>query len=167
MPRKRAHLAQVNHERWLISYADFVTLLFALFVVLFASSQTDKTKARQISESVTRALENGGAKAVVHRSPGGAIDTTGKGSAMMRESGGSRKIIAGQDEAAVAKVSLTELMPPMQHLTQALSEEIKDGKIEVHLESRGLVISLRQAAFFPSGGPRHSERNAVLRLTRD
>ena len=37
-------------------------------------------------------------------------------------------------------------------LTKQLEDEIKDGKIEVHLEPRGLVVSLRQATFFPSGG---------------
>ena len=40
----------------------------------------------------------------------------------------------------------------MHYLTQALEQEIKDGKIEVRLEPRGLVVSLRQATFFPSGG---------------
>ena len=48
-----------NHERWLVSYADFMTLLFAFFVVMFASSQTDKGKAAQVSESVKDALQNG------------------------------------------------------------------------------------------------------------
>ena len=36
-----------NHERWLVSYADFITLLFAFFVVMFASSQTDKARAKR------------------------------------------------------------------------------------------------------------------------
>ena len=43
MSRKK-HPEHVNHERWLVSYADFITLLFAFFVVLFASSQSDKKK---------------------------------------------------------------------------------------------------------------------------
>ena len=53
-----------NHDRWLVSYADFITLMFAFFVVMFASSQADRVKVRRVSESVTRALEEGpGAKA--------------------------------------------------------------------------------------------------------
>ena len=43
MSRKK-HPEHVNHERWLVSYADFITLLFAFFVVLFASGQSDKRK---------------------------------------------------------------------------------------------------------------------------
>jgi chemotaxis protein MotB len=47
---------------------------------------------------------------------------------------------------------IAELLPSLNYLTQALEQEIKDGKVEVHLEPRGLVVSLRQATFFPSGG---------------
>ena len=56
MARKK-HQSHENHERWLVSYADFITLLFAFFVVMFASSQTDKSKTQQVQESVRRALE--------------------------------------------------------------------------------------------------------------
>src|SRR5207248_7017629 len=59
MSRRNKHAAQENHERWLVSYADFITLLFAFFVVMFASSQADKSKAKQVSEAVREALETG------------------------------------------------------------------------------------------------------------
>src|SRR5690349_18577532 len=58
MPRKKPPAAE-NHERWLVSYADFITLLFAFFVVMFASSQADKAKASQVSAAVREALEKG------------------------------------------------------------------------------------------------------------
>ena len=45
MARAKKHAEHANHERWLVSYADFITLLFAFFVVMFATSQTDKAKA--------------------------------------------------------------------------------------------------------------------------
>src|SRR3954452_7352818 len=57
---KRKHTAaHENHERWLVSYADFIPLLFAFFVVMFASTQADKQKAKAVSESVKEALEHG------------------------------------------------------------------------------------------------------------
>lgn len=152
MARKRTHPAHENHERWLISYADFITLLFALFVVMFASSQTDKTKAKQVSESVKQALDKGGVKAVVHEILGGTVDDVGKGNAMMRGPGGTEKLLAPKEDVPAEKVHVTELMPSMQYLNKALAQEIKDGSVEVRLESRGLVVSLRQSAFFPSGG---------------
>jgi chemotaxis protein MotB len=144
LARKKRAAAHENHDRWLVSYADFITLLFAFFVVMFASSQTDKSRAQQVSDSVKAALEKGGVSAAVHEILGGTVDERGKGNAMMKGPGGSEPK-AAHEEAVV------ELLPSLHYLTQALQHEIKDGKIEVHLEPRGLVVSLRQATFFPSG----------------
>lgn len=152
MARRTKRADHVNHERWLISYADFITLLFAFFVVMFASSQTDKSRAQQISAAVKEALEHGGVPAVVHEILGGTVDDKGKGNAMMKGPGGSQKQLPSKTEVPESKVSVTDLMPSMTYLNQALAEEIKAGKVEVHLDARGLVVSLRQAAFFPSGG---------------
>src|SRR5450631_1324661 len=58
MRRKPAETHE-NHERWLVSYADFITLLFAFFVVMFASTQADHSKAKAVSDSVKDALEHG------------------------------------------------------------------------------------------------------------
>jgi len=153
MARKKRHAEHANHERWLISYADFITLLFAFFVVMFASSQTDKSKAQQVSSAVKDALESGGVQAIVHQILGGTVDDKGKGNAQMKGPGGSQKMtIVKTKEIPESKVVVTDLMPSMTYLTQSLAAEIKAGKVDVHLDSRGLVVSLRQAAFFPSGG---------------
>jgi chemotaxis protein MotB len=152
MARKRTRPAHENHDRWLISYADFITLLFALFVVMFASSQSDKTKARQISESVKEAFDKGGVRSAVHEILGGTVDDVGKGNAMIKGPGGSQKLTIPKEDIPTERIPVSELTPSMQYLNQTLSQEIKDGKIEVRLESRGLVVSLRQSAFFPSGG---------------
>ena len=145
MARKKRAPEHDNAERWLVSYADFITLLFAFFVVMFASSQSDKSKAQQVSDSVKSALEKGGVAAAVHELLGGTVDERGKGNAMMKGPGGTEpKLIA-------EKQVIAELLPSLNSLAHALQQEIKDGKIEVHLEPRGLVVSLRQAAFFPSG----------------
>jgi len=152
MARKKKHPEHPNHERWLISYADFITLMFAFFVVMFASSQTDRSKAQQISSAVKDALEKGGVPAVVHEILGGTVDDKGKGNAMMKGPGGVQKQIPNKTEVPESKVAVTDLLPSMTYLTQALAAEIKAGKVEVHLDARGLVVSLRQAAFFPSGG---------------
>ena len=111
---RRRHLAvPQNHDRWLISYADFVTPLLAVFVFLFASSHLDKTKVRRVSDTVNKIP-----------SPRAVPDS---------------------------QPAVTDLMPSMTRLAQALAAELRTGRIEVHWEARGLVVSLRQAAFFPSG----------------
>ncbi len=56
MSRKKKHPEHVNHERWLISYADFITLLFAFFVVMFAVSQVDSAKVGRFTESFSKAV---------------------------------------------------------------------------------------------------------------
>jgi chemotaxis protein MotB len=54
--RRKKHAEHVNHERWLVSYADFITLLFAFFVVMFAVSQVDSKKVGRFTESFSRAV---------------------------------------------------------------------------------------------------------------
>jgi chemotaxis protein MotB len=154
LARKKKASEHENHERWLVSYADFITLLFAFFVVMFASSQTDKAKAQQVSDSVTEALEKGGVQAVVREVLGGTVDDVGKGNAMMKGPGGSTPKNVKEPPPPPkkeVKTGLEELAPSMTYLAKALEAEIKDGKVEVHLEPRGLVVSLKQYTFFPSG----------------
>jgi chemotaxis protein MotB len=148
MARKKQHPRHENHERWLVSYADFITLMFAFFVVMFAASQTDKAKAKQVSDSVKAALEQGGIPAVAHEILGGTVDEKGKGNAMMKGPGGAQKQIEQKEKKPPV---IAELLPSMNFLSKALEAEIKQGKIEIRLEQRGLVVSLRQATFFPSG----------------
>ncbi|MBM4061377.1 MAG: hypothetical protein FJ265_09840 [Planctomycetes bacterium] len=60
MARKHKHEEHVNHERWLVSYADMMTLLFALFVVLYALGSVELTKLQQLRASVRWAFHIAG-----------------------------------------------------------------------------------------------------------
>jgi chemotaxis protein MotB len=147
MARKK-HEAHENHERWLVSYADFITLLFAFFVVMFATSQTDKAKAQQVSDSVKKALEGESFKAMVSVILGGTIDTKGQGSAQHNGPGGQQKIVKIE---ASPHGKVVELLPSLQMLTKELEQEVKSGKLQLSMGARGLTISFAQAALFPSG----------------
>jgi chemotaxis protein MotB len=59
MARRKKKEDPVNHERWLVSYADFITLMFAFFVVLFAISQVDAKKMGRFTEAVQDATDVG------------------------------------------------------------------------------------------------------------
>jgi chemotaxis protein MotB len=138
-----------NHERWLVSYADFITLLFAFFVVMFASSQTDKSRAKQVSEAVEKALSEGHSFSMppaVAKILGGTVDDKGQGNAMMKGPGGAQ-----HSPKESQPDNIVELLPSLKRLNKDLADEIKAGKLELRLEPRGLVISLRESAFFPSG----------------
>src|SRR5271170_1066684 len=138
MAKKHHDSEPENHERWLVSYADFITLLFAFFVVMFASSQTDKARAKQVSEAVEKALDHGGSVSIppaVAKVLGGTVDDKGQGNAMMKGPGGTQRALK---EAPADEV--VELMPSLDRLNKELENEIREGKLEIRLEPRGLVI---------------------------
>jgi chemotaxis protein MotB len=152
MARKKKPPEHENHERWLISYADFITLLFAFFVVMFASSQTDKGRAQEVSDSVTKALEGEHISAKIAAILGGAIDKTGQGNAMMHGPGGATTTAQEhprEPEKPVGKMA--ELLPSLKVLSEELKKEIESGRIQISMQPRGLVVSFTQAALFPSG----------------
>ncbi|HEY1240533.1 MAG TPA: flagellar motor protein MotB [Bryobacteraceae bacterium] len=158
---KRHKAAQhENHERWLVSYADFITLLFAFFVVMFATAQKDKTKQRMVAEAVREALEHGQLTAAIT----GILNHTrvppaGKGDsrvhAPLPENPGAPGPAAPKlnlpDPGKPAPATKEDLLKSLDALQRGLEEELKSGKLTVTVDKRGLVISLREAAFFASG----------------
>jgi chemotaxis protein MotB len=144
--RRRKSGAPDNHERWLISYADFITLLFAFFVVMFASSQADRGRAQEMSESVKKALAGGKMASLISIVLGGTVDDTGQGSTKMH--GPALDLKPNED---TKDTKLAELLPSLQVLKIELQDEIKAGQIQLSMQQRGLVISFTQASLFPSG----------------
>jgi chemotaxis protein MotB len=132
-----------SHERWLVSYADFITLLFAFFVVMFATAQTDNAKTRAVSESVKRAFQSDSFEAAFAMLLGGTRDAQGHGIAQ-RPAPPGQKLSVGDNSG----LTLAELMPI---LTQALQQEIQSGRLSLRMTGRGLTISFTQTALFPSG----------------
>src|SRR5438445_10451448 len=111
--RRKSHTGgHSNHERWVISYADFVTLLFAFFVVMFATAKADSKRIRAVSESVKSAF-----------SQGSTADLQAAMADVRRES----------KEGSVLS-SKAELGKSQDVLNRVLSEEIKKGEVEVHME---------------------------------
>ena len=146
MARRRKPEQHTNHDRWLVSYADFITLLFAFFVVMFASAEADRGKAARVSESVRKALDDGQVASVLAGILGGSKDDKGTGNAMMIGPGGAQRM---PQESLPA--SPPNLAGSLDALRTALKTEIETGQLQITLEHRGLVISLREASFFASG----------------
>ncbi len=146
MARHKKHPEHENHERWLVSYADFITLLFAFFVVMFASSQGDKGKAQQVSDGVKKALEGENITAMVAAMINGPpAEKPGK------ERENPSEAANPVSEQVKQEQQLAELMPSLRILTKELSDEIGKGQIQLKMTDRGLVVSFAQAALFPSG----------------
>jgi chemotaxis protein MotB len=151
MARRRKHPEHENHERWLVSYADFITLLFAFFVVMFASSQSDKGKAQQVSDAVKKALDGQRMSAMVAAVLGGHAEDRGKGAAKLKGPAGVETPGQPRPEEVRRQQQLAELLPSLEVLSSNLKEEIDKGEIKLSMEDRGLVVSFAQAALFPSG----------------
>ncbi|HEY2016504.1 MAG TPA: flagellar motor protein MotB [Bryobacteraceae bacterium] len=134
-----------NHERWLVSYADFITLLFAFFVVMFASTQSDKNKARQFSDSVREALEHGQFSTAISTVLG-----RGKHDAA-RPPLNPDRVRASENLPPMPPAHPADLSKSLGTLQDGLEKELKAGKVQLKLEGRGLVVSMREAAFFASG----------------
>jgi chemotaxis protein MotB len=130
MARRKVAHAHVNHERWVISYADFVTLLFAFFVVMFATANADKGKARAVAEAVKAALDpkaNPHAKEII------------------------REALKNKQLKIEPHSPVQELRPSLDLLSEKLKDEIQRGEVDLHMEPRGLTVSFKQAALFDSG----------------
>ena len=149
MQRKTGE-SQENHERWLVSYADFITLLFAFFVVMFASTQADKAKVRAVSESVKDALEHGQFSSTLST-------VLGRGKHENSKPPTNPERVKQSDNLPAQKAPPPPRLPPadlsksLAALQYGLYGDLASGKIGLSLEGRGLVVSLREATFFASG----------------
>lgn len=118
----------MHHDRWLVSYADLMTLLFALFVVLFASSHHDKKTIQSVSTAVKNGFQEMGAfSSSAPTSPGEAQPST---------------------VPADAGIDMVELQ---KKLHTALGKEIERKEIVLRMTPEGFVISLHELGFFGSG----------------
>jgi chemotaxis protein MotB len=141
--RARKH---INHERWLVSYADFITLLFAVFVVLDVSSKADQNKQVLIAESIQSAFRSLGLFADTNRQPGSNSTAAGGTEAPVIP----MNIVMGEDVLAPARVK-DDLNNIRRQLEQTLSNQIAHHTVSIQMGRDGLVISLREAGFFSSG----------------
>jgi chemotaxis protein MotB len=142
---RRKTAPKENHERWLVSYADLVTLLFAFFVVMFASTQTDHTRAKQISEGVEKALKEGSTPPKIAAILGGTVDDTGRGNAMLKGPALPPSTPEKNEEP------LKDLDAAAALLRTRLQKEIAQGSVDVRVEERGVIIGLNSAIFFSTG----------------
>ncbi len=138
MARKKKHPEHVNHERWLISYADFITLLFAFFVVMFAVSQVDSKKVGRFTESFSKAVG-------IEMFP-----NAGRGLMSGAETG-----LLGSETPPTS----TNLLPEdLFRLKRALKETSEEGLVQVLQRRNELVLRLSDGFLFESGNDSLEER---------
>lgn len=141
--RKKAH-AHANHERWLVSYADFITLLFAFFVVLYASAQVDNKKIAQVSAAIQGGFQELGA----FSGAGGTLVLPSDKPYSPPPPSNAVDLAHSAGSAAGYSPDVTVLK---HQLEEALGDEIRNHEIEMRVTPEGLVVSLREVGFFNSG----------------
>jgi len=115
----------------MVSYADFMTLLFALFVVLYASSQVDKARMAKLSSAITAGFEHAGVG-------------TGGGSFIIVPGTTPAPPVIVTDDSQTAEAIKAKL-------EKGLAEELKSHTVSLREVPEGLVLSLREVGFFESG----------------
>ena len=160
MAKKHKHEEHENHERWVISYADLVTLLFALFVVLYASSKVDTNKLVETSESMRWALnfkgEGGITRLSIFKGPpteGGCVANTGTNPV---SSPIDRRVLEQK------RKRMEKMLRPF------LMERTKDPSVSFELENGRLRLRLGAMRFFdPASSSLRPEATALLDAIAD
>ena len=156
MRRRKRGPSHGNHDRWMVSYADFITLLFAFFVVLYASSQVDKRKVGKLALAIQVAFQEMGVfQASTTEVP---IDTskpmpfsTAQAIENTERTASLGRIVSRPGGGLGTGVENGDLAQLQSELETALAPEMERQEIAMHREADGLVISLREVGFFESG----------------
>src|ERR1039457_1250980 len=156
MRRRKRSPTRANHDRWLVSYADFITLLFAFFVVLYASSQVDKRKVGKLAMAIQVAFQEMGVfEASTAEVP---IDlaspmpfSTAQAIENSERTASLGQIASHPQGAPGTSVENGDLAQLQKDLEAALTVEIGRKEIAMRREPDGLIISLREVGFFESG----------------
>lgn len=141
--RKRHPEEHENLERWLVSYADFITLLFAFFVVMYAISSVNEGKYRVLSDSLVSAFRN------VTIAPGGPVVV-----APGRSPGETIKQVVVREDPrqAEARQQQREKMRNMaKDIFAVLAPLVQQGKVRVLETSRGVTIEINDSILFAPG----------------
>jgi len=138
MARKRFQEEHENHERWLVSYADFITLLFAFFVVMYAISSVNEGKYRVLSNSLTGAFGN-----TVNAPPRSGSD--------------SQPVVQLQPLPLIRKPAEAyrrdreQLANVTRDMLAALDPLVQDGKVTVMQTAKGVTIDMNAGVLFAVG----------------
>lgn len=155
MSRRKRAAGHANHERWLVSYADFITLLFAFFVVLYASAQVDHRKVGKLALAIQVAFQELGvfpassAKLPLDMSEPMPLSTVQAIENAKHNTEVGR--VANPVDPPGTSSEEANLTTLQMELQQALQHEIAVHAVALHRETEGLVISLREFGFFDSG----------------
>lgn len=148
--RRRREVEHENHERWLVSYADFITLLFAFFVVMYAISSVNEGKYKVLSNSLVNAFKNTTGEI------GGQPMAILQGAPILPPKPVTKPDrLAEQQKADEARSVKREQMRDVAgNIMQALQPLVAQGKVRLLETSRGVTIEINDSILFSLGQAR-------------
>jgi chemotaxis protein MotB len=141
MARRKRVEESDNHERWLVSYADFITLLFAFFVVMYALSTVNEGKYRILSDSMSSAFRN-----VQTNTSSPLIATVAPPIPVVQKANTAAKA----QEAAKQK-QREKMRNVAKDILEVMAPLIEQGKVRVIETSRGVTIEINDSILFSPG----------------
>jgi len=124
-------------EAWLLPYSDLMTLLLALFIALFAISQTDQTKLQALAQAFTAAFNMGGPS---------FFDNAGPNMSLQRQ------IMSTEDLGNAAYIQENQTLEDLkEQLDNYIQQNSLEDQLSTQLEEEGLMIRIKERALFPSG----------------
>ncbi len=178
MVRRRQQDIHINNERWLVSYADFITLLFAFFVVMYSISQVNESKYRVLSETFVEAFNqpnDSKANPVPQekQSPSNdAVTPIDMGKTASEDQSKKPPIVIVEDTAnphmnsesnTTAKTQTSDELTQISDLVnEKFSQLINDQMIKVSSNELWLQIELNDSILFSSGGVETSAQAQVI-----
>ncbi len=148
MARRHKEEEHENHERWLVSYADFITLLFAFFVVMYAISSVNEGKYRVLSDSISsafRSIPGNTSGAMVQVNPNVPIPAA---------------IPFNKPRPSNLKSDLQReqnrelLRRKAKDIKEVLAPLVKEGKVRITEGAQGISVEINASALFESGEAR-------------
>lgn len=143
MALRRNRAGRDNNDRWLVSYADFITLLFAFFVVMYAISSVNEGKYKVLGMSLGSAFGAGAAK----QGESGTIRLT--------EEEIYFKSIVNRRDARLAEQQRKQnerMQTLVNTLNKVMMSFVKNGQVNVSRTNRGVVLDINASALFAPGG---------------
>ncbi|HMM54941.1 MAG TPA: flagellar motor protein MotD [Candidatus Desulfobacillus sp.] len=149
--RRRSHAEEhENHERWLVSYADFITLLFAFFVVMYSLSSVNEGKYRILSDSLVAAFRNVNVNSQGQEAMAGALAPA---AAPVLPQARPRPVEppANAREEARKQKTREQMRDMAREILRALNPLVREGKVAVSEGLKGVTVEINASVLFPLG----------------
>ncbi len=170
MARKKPHEEHENHERWLVSYADFITLLFAFFVVMYSVSSVNEGKYRVLSESMVSAFRSStkslepiqiGSSA---KSPAAAVVQPRRSPMVMPSLSNHipSKRREGEGKGKGQKRAEEELARLGRAISGALKMLVDEDLVKIHRKKNWVEVEIKDSVLFGQGNAKLQGKAVVV-----